>query len=673
MVDIVNALGAGSGIDTQTLVSDLVELNNAPAAARLDKREELLDAQISDYGLLRSALATLESSVAVLGNPDTFNAKSVSVPDTSLIALTNLDASTPPGNYQLKIEQTAQSQSLSTGLIADPTASVGKGTVTIRLGAWDAGLASFTVNNDAPGATLTIDDTNNSLEGLRDAINDADIGVQASVISDGGSYRLLVSGPSGESNEIEITVVEDGAALGLADFEFNESTQVLTQEQEGLNAEIRVNGLLVERSSNTVDDIIDGLEFDIFNSSLTETINITISEDHTLAETAIRDFVAAYNTFLDEVEQLTGFNEELDDFGSLHNDSMAGNLIRTVQTYLGSSVVGINEGFTVLANLGIRTDRDGSLNINENPNEPNTNFTAAMDQHYDLVKQLFIPQLNSDDVSVEVTAFSDQTQSGNYDVVITQQPSKGELIVTDPVLGFPVDTTGKDYSFDIVVDGITASIALPDGVIYNDGDELALEIQSQLNVNAALQEAFVGAAVSFNIGTGGLEFVSDEYGSGTNVSISAIGADTSELGLSVENGSAGTDVGGTVDGAAAFGFGRVLLPALNSDAEGLKMLIQPGASSATLNFSRGFSGDLTGLIDSFLSNNGLISEREDNIADTLDDVEDDRESLERRTEAYRARLKSQFLAMELIVNNLNNTGSFLDGILDRLPFTAQNN
>lgn len=669
MVNIVNALGAGSGVDTQALVRDLVEISSAPELQRLDKQEALLDAQISDYGLLRSSLATLESSISILGNSDTFNAKSVSIPDTSLFSLTELKSTAVAGSYQLKIEQTAQSQSLAAGLASEPTDPVGKGTLTIRLGDWDAGLSNFSVNTELTGATITIDDTNNTLEGLRDAVNNADIGVQASIISDGGGYRLLLSGPSGANSEMEIVVTEDALALGLASFAFNETTQSLAQQQEGLDAEIRVNGLLVSRSSNTITDIVDGLEFDIFNSSLTEVINITISEDHNIAEAGIRDFVDAYNTFLDEVEQLTGFNDELGEFGSLHNDSMAGNLISTVRNFLGSEVGGINDGFTVLSSLGIRTERDGSLSINENPNEANTNFTAAMENHFDLVKNLFIPQFSSDNTSIDVTAFSNKTTAGDYDVVITQQPSKGVLTADPVAILFPVDTTGKDYSFDIIIDGTTASIALPDGQLYADGDELATEIQSLLNLNTALQEAFVSATVTFNAGM--LEFVSDAFGNNSKVSISALGADSADLGLSVAAGAAGNNVGGTINGVAAFGFGTVLLPALGSPAEGLKMLIQPGATSATVNFSRGLSGSMGELFNTFLASNGLISERENSIDNSIDDLADDRKTHDRRTEAYRSRLQSQFLAMELIVNNLTNTGTFLDGILDRLPFTAK--
>jgi flagellar hook-associated protein 2 len=103
----------------------------------------------------------------------------------------------------------------------------------------------------------------------------------------------------------------------------------------------------------------------------------------------------------------------------------------------------------------------------------------------------------------------------------------------------------------------------------------------------------------------------------------------------------------------------------------LSMTVQPGATSGTITFSRGFAGSMTSMINDYLKTSGLIKDREGNINKDIDKVEKDEEALNRRSEAYRARLMSQFQAMESIVRSLNSTGDFLDGILDRLPFTAK--
>lgn len=667
---IISALGTGSGIDTNKLADQLTEASKQVQAARLTTRKTLLETQISDYGLLRSSLSKLEAAAAALGSADTFNAKSLSIPDTKLLSITKLDAKAAAGGYQLKVEQVAQSQSLSSGTFTSMTDPIGKGTLTIRLGEWDAGLTDFTVDSTKTGATITIDDSNNSLTGLRDAINKANIGVAASIVSDGGSYRLLLTSKSGAKNEIEISATEDAGALGLASFNFNETTRNLTQQQEGLDAKIRVNGLLVSRESNQIKDVIDGLEFDVFSASLTETINISINEDKSIAETAIRDFVAAYNTFKGEVEKLIGFDAELKEYGSLKSDPLAKNLMQGIRNMLSGSIPGLSGGFSNLSTLGIRTELDGSLKIVEN--EGNTGFRSAIDNNFAFVRDLFVPKTSSSVVNIDLTKYSAKSQPGSYDVVITQQPTKGKLTGADIGVTFPLDTTGKDYNFKVKLDGTeSATITIPSGKIYTSAAELASEIQSLINLDDNLKAMKYTLAVSVEANK--LVFTSNAYGSTSNVEMTAVSTDMADLGISLGSGVAGKDVVGTVAGEAAFGYGNVLLPALGSKAEGLSMTVQPAATGGTITFSRGFAGGLTSLVNDYLKSSGVIKEREATINKNIEKVEEDEEALNRRSEAYRARLMAQFQAMESIVRSLNSTGDFLDGILDRLPFTAKNN
>lgn len=662
---IVSKLGTGSGVDSASMIDQLTEINRAPEAKRLETRQTQLETQISDFGLLRSALSKLQSSASTLANRDTFNAKAVAIPTTSLLGITKLDAKAAAGDYSLKVEQIAQSQSLSSGNFSSSSQLIGKGTVTIRLGDWSG--SGFAVNNAKPGATITIDDTNNTLTGLRDAINKAGIGVQASIVSDGGNVKLLMTAPSGATNEVEITVSEDPASPGLSSFNFNENAKTLTQQQEGKDALLRVNGLLVARESNRITDVINGLEFDLFNQSQTETISINITADRNVAETAIRDFVTAYNTFLKDVNTLVGFNTETGEAGSLQRDPLAKNLIQSVRSMLTGSVPGVAEGFDSLSTLGIRTELDGSLKIIEN--NTNTDFRAAMNNNYDKIADLFAPKISASNTLMELTASSARSVPGTYNVVITQQAAQGKY-QGDAVTS--LDTTGKDYSFTVAVDGInSSSITLPTDKVYANGAELAAEIESLINLDTAIKEARATVQVVYNSDSDSLEFTSSSYGSTSRVAFTAVGDDMVDLGIAVGNGTAGSDVAGTVDGVAAFGHGNVLLPALGSKAEGLSMKIAPGATGGTITFSRGLAGQLDTLINDFVKSSGLIKERENSINKNIAKVKEDTVTLDRRSEAYRARLQAQFSAMEMIVRSLKSTGTFLDGILDRLPFTAK--
>lgn len=670
--NIISKLSTSSGVDNAALITQLVDASKAADVARLTSRQTTLETQISDYGLMRSAVSKLETSIKTLNNPDTFNAKSVSLPDTTLLGITKLDAKALAGEYKLKIEQIAQSQSLSSGTFASVDTAIGKGKLVIRLGEWDQPPTTFTADTAKSGGTITIDDSNNSLTGLRDAINSSNLGVQASIVGESGSYKLLVTSPSGAKNEIEITATEDVGSAGLNSFNFNQTSRVLTQEQEGRDAQLRVNGLLLTRSSNHVTDVIEGLEFDLFNYSASEVVSINIANDRAGSETAIRDFVAAYNTFLTDTKKLVGFDDENAKFGSLRQDPLSKGLMNSIRTMLSAPVAGLPGDFNTLGALGIRTQLDGTLQIVEDGKE--TDFNHTLKNNFNAVRDFFVPKRSSDNSNIQLRASSGRSTPGTYAVNITTNATKGSLngAALDAGTSFPLDTTGKDYSFKIKVNGVeSASILIPSKT-YTSATEMAADLQTLINADGAVNAAKGNVAVTYNSNSNRFEFVSNEYGSTSKVDITAVGTDMAELGLSVANGTAGVDVAGTVDGVPAFGYGNVLLPAIGSKAEGLSMQILPGTTSGNITFSKGFATQFTDMLETYTkSSNGLIKSREANINKDLEKVKDEQKVVERRAESYKARLQSQFAAMEAIVRSLKSIGQSLDGILDRLPFTAK--
>ena len=670
--NIISKLSTSSGVDNAALITQLVDASKAAEAARLTTRKTTLETQISDYGLMRSAISTLDTAVKALNNPDTFNAKSVSLPDTTLLGITKLEAKAAAGEYKIKVEQIAQAQSLSSGSFASVDTPIGKGTLTIRLGEWNEPPTTFTADTTKTGGTITINDGNNSLTGLRDAINASNTGVQASIVGEAGAYKLLITAPSGAKNEVEITATEDVSAPGLNSFNFNQTSRVLNPEQEGKDAQVRVNGLLLTRASNHVTDVIEGLEFDLFNYSASEVVTINIAHDRAGAETAIRDFVAAYNTFFKDTQKLVGFDQENSKFGSLRQDPLSKSLMNSIRTMLGAPVSGLAGSFNTLGALGIRTQLDGSLQIVED-GKP-TDFNNTLKNNFDAVRDFFVPKRSSDNAQITVRANSAASVPGTYAVNITTNASKGYLNggTFDPGTSFPLDTTGKDYSFKIKVNGVeTASISLPTKT-YASAAEVAADLQTLINADSNLKTAKASISAVYNSTLNRFEFTSNDFGSSSKVDITEVGANMDEFGLSVVNGSAGVDVAGTVDGVAAFGYGNVLLPALGSKAEGLSMHIAPGATGGNITFSKGFATQFSDMLQNYTkSSNGLIKNRETNITKDLEKVKDDEKVMDRRAESYKARLQAQFAAMESIVRSLKSIGQSLDGILDRLPFTAK--
>ncbi|MGQ9831270.1 MAG: flagellar filament capping protein FliD [Thermochromatium sp.] len=676
--NIITTLGAGSGIDIKNLANQLTAIERAPKEARLNARQEQLKAQISGYGQLRSALDTFKSSLAALRTSDLFNVRSVTVPNSDTITANKVDPGAQVGSYRLEVLEVANAHSLVMGSSTERDGALNKsGTLTIRFGKWsyDSGTgnpSSFTLNSNRNALSIDIE-TGDSLTSIADKINAANAGVQAAVVKVADYYQLMLTAPSGQSNAMEITA--GPGSVGLDAFEFNTTTQSAVETQKGQDAQLRVNGLTVTRQTNEINDVIAGLSFTLNKKGTPgEILHLSITADKGAAEQAIRRFVEAYNTFQKTTQELVGLTRDKDGNpvrGSLFGDSTARTMITRLREQLGGLVPGAQGGFNALTNIGIRTERDGSLTINE------TDFKNAFDHHFNQLEGLFASKMSSTNSAVEVKTgtFASRAVAGTYEVKITQDPTRGQLTGNALTYDFstPLNASGADYSFMIKVDGINSDLIRLTGT-YTSAEELRADLQARINGDSNLKAAGVAVDVEYDDVNNKFKFVSREYGSVSQVSFTSASPQMGALGIETSlSGTQGLDVKGTIDGIEGFGVGNVLLPAINSPAYGLNLIV--GANAAAqgtfqISFSRGLAGELANMIDNFIDSTGSIKARESSLQRQLDGIKEERTLLDRRMERFRTRLMSQFIAMENIVSSLKDTGKQLDGINDRLPFTA---
>ncbi|NKN34701.1 flagellar filament capping protein FliD [Marichromatium bheemlicum] len=689
--NIISSLGAGSGIDITSLVSQLVEVERAPAEQRITRREERLQAEISGYGKLSSALGELKDSLGALAGNDLFNARSVAVPETNVITANSVDVGAQTGSYQIEVEDIARAQSLTMAAQSERDSALGKsGELTIRFGEWtydgsDA-PSSFTANDERSALNISID-ASDSLDAIAAKINEQNAGVQASVLKVDNQYQLMLTAPSGAGNALEIS----GDDASLDDFAFNATNHAnVTEVQQGSDALLRINGLQVSRESNDIDDVIEGFNFTLNKASPGESLTFSISEDKSLAEQAVRDFVEAYNTFQETAQGLTGYARDeagelvRDENGALSRGDLAGDgsaraMVDRLRELVGGEVQGLEGGFTALTNLGIRTERDGSLSIEEDE------FSAAFSANFQLVEDLFALKTTSANsaVSVNLGSFAGRVDAGSYEVEITQDPSRGELLAdaitqadfdaATETFTTALDTSAGDYSFKVEVNGIESGTITLNGT-YDSTEQLRSDLQSLINSDETLQASGTKVDVLYDDTTDSFSFVSREYGSVSTVAFTEASASMADLGVHTGlSGTAGVDVAGTINGVEGFGAGNQLLPSIDSPAYGLNFSVAAGASTQgafDISFSRGFAGELSRLVDGFLSSDGTVEMRKENIQDQLTELEDDRTALDRRMEAVESRLLSQFIAMETIVSSFQSTGGQLEGLVDRLPYTA---
>lgn len=681
---MVAATGIGSGLDIEGLVTQLVAAERGPTETRLVQREAQLTSQLSAFGTLQGALSSLQTSVDTLSDTATFNQRSAGSSNEDALGVSaNADAAA--GSFSVSVDRLAQSQSLASGSFASLTDVVGEGELTLRFGTADVTGAdpgpesfdSFSVNADRASATITIDASNNTLQGVRDAINAADAGVSAAIVNDGDGFRLLLSTTeTGADNSIEIQVSDTGDGNdtdleGLSRLAFNTTANNLSQTVSAEDASFSINGLALTSASNDADQVIDGVSLSL-QATTEAPVTVTVSDNEAAVRSAIEGFVSAFNSFANVASNLTAYDVETDRAGALQGDFATRSIITQVRSALTGSSNGFDGPFSTLAELGITTQANGNLAID------NGRFGAALRDNFDSVAGVFAQVGQTGDTNVVFDGASSLTQIGNYGVEITQLATRGSVAsaaIPAPAALSPLVIDGNNDTLSLTIDGVSSSsISLTQGS-YDSGDAVAAELQSRINGDSALLEAGISVSVTFDA-SNRLQIQSSRFGSESSVAIDSVDTSTgATFGLSVGAGTDGVDVAGSIGGVAATGTGQTLLGAVGSSTQGIRLSIIGGATGArgSVNVSSGVAVSLGSVIDRFLDSNGLIDLRTDTLEADVERITEDREALEARLEAIEARFRNQFNALDILLANLQSTSEFLTTQLAGIPLPGQNN
>lgn len=694
---IISALGAGSGIDTKKLAEGLVAAERSAPDKRLDTKKETLEAQISAYGTLKSSLEEFKKVLDPLTNPDFFQDRTANIDQTNgLILGDELHPGAQTGSFSLKVEQVARAQSLATVGVADTstqllTAADGEQTITINFGDWGsydngAGRPSgFVKNADKESVELKLAAGTSSLEDIAKALNATDSGLQATIIDVGdGTSRLSLTSASGAKQEVQIQV--SSSKLSLLEFD-DTATASMEQLQEGLDAVVHVNNLRVQRSSNTMDDVVQGFEFTVLKADMAEEVNFTIEPQKASAEQGIRDFVEAFNVFAETADNLIGVTEDAETkkkkAGALSTDGAAKRLISEITQMKSKAILGLTGDYKMLANIGIKTTQEGGLDINEE------DFNDALKNHFDDVASLFAQSNTSSSSALEAKLRTSKIPAdGEYTVEITQDPKKASITMgAVDISDFPLDTGTRvphgNYVFNMEYYGVTVAneadswIRLPDEVIYNTPEDLAEALESAINSsevvkNSSSEQKRLGVDVRFD--RGGSQFVIEAkaYGGvdGAPGGFKILQRSTdfeSELGGGSLTNYDGQDLIGKVNGEsieASGRYGNMLYPPSDNAASGFMFYASPGSvGEHTVNFSTGFAGNLVEDLNALLDKAGTISQREERINKDIEDIDADKEKLDERMNKQLLRYQDQFIMMNKILKSMEGAQSQIDSIV----------
>ncbi|HSP00549.1 MAG TPA: flagellar filament capping protein FliD [Thioalkalivibrio sp.] len=356
----ISSLGIGSGLDLSGLVDQMLAAERQPKQQRLDNRQADIEARLSAYGSMRSNLITLESAMNRLAGMD--EGRTASSSDSGRLGVVASETASPD-RYSIEIKNLASAQSLASQGVADADTALGTGTLTLTVGEGEA-------------VNITIDSTNNTLRGVRDAINESGAGAQASIVNDGSGARLvLTSGQTGAANTISLTVNDsDGYNTDMSGLSRLASSNMEETSAAG-DAQVVINGLTVTSATNTLDNTIEGMSFDLKGTTEPgSNITVEVGQDREAIRNRMTGFIEAYNTVIDQVNELTKYDPETREAALMLGDSTVRGIRSRLSAGLSQAGGTMGGTFTHLVNLGVNSDETGKLSLDTGA------FDRAMNQ-----------------------------------------------------------------------------------------------------------------------------------------------------------------------------------------------------------------------------------------------------------------------------------------------------
>lgn len=386
---MAGVMGVGSGIDIGSIVKALVDAEKAPKTLQLNRLEAATTERFSGLGSLKSALSNFQSAVKSLNQTSLFEARTATSSDSArLTASATKDALV--GSYQVKINTLASASKVASREIASgTTAQFNTGKLEVKLGG--TSVASVTV---ADGATLSQ---------IRDSINtqSQSKGVTANLITDpsDNSTRLVLSSTKTGANQhvtIDVTNLTGGAyaPLGGGKVELDQlaisnSVAAFSDASPNAgfitapgNASLEIDGVAITSTENAVTGAIAGVTLSLKGvTEVGKPVTVDVGVDKAGVKSSLQKFVDAYNKLMSTSAQLTSVVQVGEGkepvTGPLVGDATVRGLVSGIRNEL-VKLTG-EGGVRALADLGITTQKDGTLKLDD------SKLTTALNNNFDKV------------------------------------------------------------------------------------------------------------------------------------------------------------------------------------------------------------------------------------------------------------------------------------------------
>ena len=409
--DIISKLGVGSGLDTTAIIQALTDADTKPQKDNIEKTKKSTKAKISAFAKVKSDLKDFQNILKQFKSAETSGFVGNSSDKTvATFTASGTDASSAV-NSALTVTALAASHTITGPTYSATTSTVGSGTLTIDFGTWSAdptsgGGQSLSTNGQSQisvtaSATTTVTQLRDMINAAAtDSDNDGTPDVFASVVYTGSNYMLQLKSESGAANEMKVAATSNLAtASGGVGYDYNATTSNMTQRVAGINSAFTLDGISMTRSSNSITDAYDGFTLALFSTS-SDAINISSAVDLTDVDTIIGNYVFTYNEVVKSLNIMGNYDEaDPENTGALNGDSTLRSIQSSLRSLSSKSIKGYENGPYYLSNLGIKTNRDGSLTFDSTSLTKNFNFNPES------VKAFFRNELRTDNSDISISGF----------------------------------------------------------------------------------------------------------------------------------------------------------------------------------------------------------------------------------------------------------------------------
>ena len=361
---VLLSMGNGSGIDILKLARDLTNAEQLPQENRIETAQGKTEAAISSYAILKFNVELLKEQFNGLNDAQELATPVATSNNTSVVSVSATLGSALSGSHEIDVTQLAAAQRNKSSEFSASSQSLNAGS------GFDISVVS-----DGTTHTISIEDGLDTPSGIAAAINASGTGFTATLVdtdTDGVNYRLVIQGPSGEDNAF---TVSSTPSLG-----FHDSGNQLTT---AANAQFTIDGIDIERASNTVSDAISGITLNL--NAVASGVALQVVSDTSTLKTKLQDLVSVYNDMQIALTELGDPDSDEEEVGgALSNDLSLLRAVRdTIYDAISTASSTPSGDVNSLTDLGIELTRTGTLSFNES-----TYDAVALDNFSDIVTML---------------------------------------------------------------------------------------------------------------------------------------------------------------------------------------------------------------------------------------------------------------------------------------------